>query len=613
MFLKRAGWSLWRHKFRNILVLLVFSAILAVTLTSFMIYAGTSYQVEVTQKAVANAVTLTGPTLNGLGSTSYFNMDYTYADRFTNGPHVERYNIVMTYVDMESPGLVPAGLTQHEEDLYKRYMERVQSFDGGYAEALGSWANDVMSMMYSTKKHNDTGYEFRYELKTVEDENGSDYLEYDIYDGRLSEEENAQRLSDLNMLTFRSLDGEPVPDGFRITAISDSEYYDAFANEGYSLVEGRHFKSEEEDKPYVLLSKAVAQASGIQVGDKIPFEFSSTIKSMATFYKDKPIELEVIGLFDPPEKDLLGDIGYKAKAQNMVFMPYQAVIDYMYDLYNGETLLWTPDTNRATVYIDEPENVQEFVDYAYDTFRIVEINPKTGQPVGTSLEEMIDEKTFGSDDPDVVDAGFMQLAWGAYSLNPWFTLSIDRDWYDMVAMPMESLSSLSLFMGIGLLAGAFVALLLVCIFNVRARKREVGVLLSMGESKLKVCAQMFIEQALPLVLAAAIGFGAGTPLAGALGNSLLESRANQVNAAYEQDKRDFLENQMSGNAVTVENSMTIRSAANVASPVQMQFTLDTTLAWGYFALAFGMLFLTVFIQMVFLLRLSPAKIMTRRN
>ena len=75
MFLKRAGWSLWRHKFRNILVLLVFSAILAVTLTSFMIYAGTSHQVEVTQKAVANALTLTGPTINGIGASAVIDID----------------------------------------------------------------------------------------------------------------------------------------------------------------------------------------------------------------------------------------------------------------------------------------------------------------------------------------------------------------------------------------------------------------------------------------------------------------------------------------------------------------------------------------------------------
>ena len=116
-----------------------------------------------------------------------------------------------------------------------------------------------------------------------------------------------------------------------------------------------------------------------------------------------------------------------------------------------------------------------------------------------------------------------------------------------------------------------------------------------------------------MVLAAAIGFAAGVPLAGTLGNTLLRSRADQVNAAYEQDKREFLEGQLGGNAYSLELSTMTRSAANVASPVEMQFNLDTAMAGGYFALAFAMLFVTVLVQMVFLLRLSPAKILTRRN
>lgn len=599
MFLKRAGWSLWRHKFRNVLVLLVFSAVLAVTLTSFMIYAGTSYQVEVTQKAVANAVTLTGPTINGVGSSMGIDVNWSDADLLTHGPHVERYNIVMNNVSMEAGGLVPGGFSEHERELYRKYREAAGKYD---MIALEWWANTA-----ALRAH--TGTEDRYDVTVDED----GYFYYDICLAELTPEQNAENLEAFNLLFCRTLDGERVPDGFRATAVSDSEYYDSFSNGGYSLVEGRHFKSEEEDKPYVLISRATAEASGVKVGDRIELEFEDAIKNMATFYKDEPWEVEVIGLFDPPVNDILGDIGYQAAAANTVFVPYQAVMDYLRYLYNGDTLLWFPDIQRATVYIDEPENVDAFIDWAYDTFRLVETDPETGTPVGTSIEEVLSEGTFGTDDPDEVDARFMEYMVGQFGQSPWYNLSVDRDWYDMVALPMESLNRLSLFMGAGLLAGAFVALLLVCIFNVRGRRREVGVLLAMGESKGKVFAQMFAEQALPLVLAAVIGFAAGVPLAGALGNGLLESRAARVNAAYEQDKREYLQTQLKGNPMSLENSLTMRSAANVASPVKMQFTLDMALVWGYFALAFGMLFLTVLIQMVFLLRLSPARIMTRRN
>ncbi|MCI8920514.1 MAG: FtsX-like permease family protein [Acutalibacter sp.] len=611
MFLKRAGWSLWRHKFRNILVLLVFSAILAVTLTSFMIYAGTSHQVEVTQKAVANALTLTGPTINGIGASAVIDIDWSAADMFVRSPHVERYNIVMTNVEMEAADMMPAGLAGHDQELYEKYQAKLKEYGMDFLLEAGKWEDNASFQMihFRNPKFKDENPGYRYE-ETYNGETGM--YEYDIYDPTYTEEENAAFLDAWNAMR-RVVDGEYVPQGLTITAVSDSEFFDSFSSGGYNLVEGRHFKSEEEDKNYVILSRETAEENGLQVGDTIELSFSLSTQSWATFYKNDTWQVEILGLFDPPQNDILGDIGYQTAARNYMFVPYQAMMNYLRYLYNDDTLLWFPRINRATVYIDEPENVEDFLDDTYRRFKVVEKDISTGKLTGTSIEDVLNEDVFGSGDPDVVEAKFIKYMMDSFSSDPWFTLLVDRGWYDMVAMPMESLNSLSLFMGVGLLIGAFVVLLLVCVFNVRSRKREVGVLLSMGESRAKVFAQMFIEQALPLVLAAAIGFGAGAPLATALGSSLLEDRSSQVNAAYEQDKREYLETQLNGNAMSLENSLTMRSAANVASPVAMQFKLDPGLAWGYFGLAFAMLFLTVLIQMAFLLRLSPAKIMTRRN
>ncbi len=606
MFLKRAGWSLWRHKFRNILILLVFSAILAVTLTCFMIYAGTSYQVEVTQKAVANAVTLMGDEASGHSIDTVWGLPYDVASRFVKGPHVERYNLVTNYLEMEALNLVPAHLTEHQAELYREYCERARAATQEYLSEMNNWWFGALD-----KRHlKDTDKEYRWD--SIFDEVNGFYL-YDIYNGDYTPEENAQLIEDYNLFHHGYLRGEVVPQAFTITAVSDSEYYDSFASEGYALVEGRHFKSEEEDQPYILLSRAVAQENGLQVGDTVELSFDMGTREMATFYKDDPWELTIVGLFDPPDRDDLGAIGYQSMAENYIFVPYQAMINYLHYLYNNDTLLWAPFTNRATVYVDTPENVQEFVDYAYDTFALLELDSKTGRPSGTSIEALKEDQVFTATDQDDIDRGLVMLSDAMVKYGTFYTLTIDRDWYQMIAMPLESMNDLSLFMGIGLLTGAFAALLLVCILNVRRRKREVGVLLSMGESRLKIFLQMFIEQAVPLVLAAAIGFGAGVPLASQIGNGMLESRSEKVNAAYEQDKLDYLAAQLGTESLDTAVTMNIRSAAATAAPVKMQFALDTNLAWGYFALAFGMLFLTVLIQMVFLLRLSPAKIMTRRN
>lgn len=612
MFLKRAGWSLWRHKFRNILILLVFSAILAVTLTSFMIHAGTGYQVEVTQKAVANAVTLTGDSLAGLLPNGMVDIQWSAADLFVQGPHVENYNIVMQNVEMDGPGLTPAGLSDEAGALYQKYVERLEKFDREYQNFLDTWSTEAMRYdnPYTAEKLGMGGIEFHWEI--VYDEE-LEAIIYDIYNGQYSPEENEQLLADYNLMQSGVLDGKLVPKGFSFTAISDSELYDSFSSGGYSLVEGRHFKSQEEDQDYVIISRALAERNGLQVGDTMELEFSPAAKSRASFYKDEPWELEILGLFDPPQNNILEEVGYQDAAVNFMFVPYQAAMNYLRYLYNNDTLLWFPPINRATVYLDAPENIEEFVADAHRKFRLLELDSEGGMPTGESLLEILGEGAFDTGDRDLVDTKLMEYVLGVNELAPQYTLTVDRDWYDMVAMPMESLNSLSLFMGIGLLAGAFVALLLVCVFNVRSRRKEVGILLAMGESRKKIFIQIFIEQALPLVLAAAIGFAAGVPLAGTLGNTLLRSRADQVNAAYEQDKREFLEGQLGGNAYSLELSTMTRSAANVASPVEMQFNLDTAMAWGYFALAFAMLFVTVLVQMVFLLRLSPAKILTRRN
>lgn len=610
-FLKRVGWSLWRHKFKNMLVLLIFAAILAVTLTSFVIYSGTSYQVEVTQNAVANAVTLQPP-------TNFLNVGVNQAESFVNSKYVSRYNIVITSVQLESSDLLPVFDDPHDTELYEAYQEEMRRIneDPQLLTDVNSWAGEVQRQAIYYRAHPDIknpGY--RYEA-WVWDEELQQYT-FDFYDPNLSEEENRERVRLYALANTRTLDGEAIPRGYNMTAISDSEYYDSFSSGGYSLTQGRHFKAYEEDQDYVILSEAVAEANGLSVGDTIELQFEMGTQAMAVFSNPHPWKVKIIGLFEPPEYDLLGEIGYAAAARNFVFVPYQALFNYLWDLYDNDALLWSPSVHHVTAYMESPEDLDAFVDEVYQWFDVVEMTDGSSPPTNTNIEDLLSEGTFDSGDPEEIEKKFANFLLGSFDLHPWFYLMVDRGWYDMVAAPLESVNTLSLVMGVSLLVGAFVVLLLTCVFNVRSRKKEVGILLSMGESRGRVFLQIFLEQAVVLVLAAVIGFGAGAPLASSMGNALLEGRSDKVNAAYQQDKREYLEQQLGGVSMavgmTVEDSQKMRSAATVAAPVQMQFHLDMRLTAAYFALAFGMLFLTVLVQMGFLLRLSPAKILTGRT
>lgn len=601
MFLKRAGWSLWGRKFRNILILVVFSVILAVTLTSFMVYTGTGHQVEITEKAVANAITLQAPAVSGMTFTTNIDLKMTDAMFFVKSEYAERHNIVLTSLDMETAGLTPYYEDPEKAEQYRKYMEAMEGFDEQRA-AMAQWLFETHNYYYSHMRTAEAdGYRYGY------NEDGG----MDIYNPNYSPEENASFLRFYSATLTSSIDGIEKPVGFQITAISDSEYFDTFSSGGYALVEGDHIKPENDGAYHVLISQDMAEMNGLHVGDKMTLEFNATDQALARFPNYYPWELTITGIFDPPDNSFSAG-GYSAS--NFIYVSYEGLYKYMYDMYNNEALLWVPyGTNRATVYVENQEDMEAFIEEAYSRFKIVEFSDGSSPVKGTSIEDLFDEGTFDTGDPQKLDAALVEYVDGIQWYDPWYALVVDREWYDMVAAPLESVHTMALVMGVGLLAGAFVALLLVCVFNIRSRRREVGILLAMGESKLKVFLQLFIEQALPLVLAAVIGFGVGVPLASAFGNTLLAGKSSQVNAAYDQDKREYLEAQMEGNPYSIEDTQRVRSAANVVAPARLQFRLDPALAAGYFGAALCMLFLTVFIQVVFLLRLSPARILLKRN
>lgn len=604
-FFKRAAWGIWRHKFKNILLIAIFAVIFAVTLISFMVYTATSHQVEVTQKAVGNAVTLQGPLINGMLSSNTSDFRWSDADSFVKSDLVDRYNIVITGVDMNVLGSLPYLRSEEDRELYREFQAVISHTED--IPGMWEWCYETQDKGgYYAIREDEENPGYRWDM-TWDEERKTFFVEG--YNPNYSQEENDRYLK-LYQASIGIVESGIVPLGFQITAISDSEYFDPFSSGGYTLVDGRHFKSEEEDQNYVLISQEVAEANGLHVGDTLSLQFGVQSQMIAMFPNPHVWELEILGIFEPPDA-AFNEQGYTAA--NFVYVPFQAMFDYLWDQYNNDALLWFPHVNRATAYLKSPEDVDAFVKEAYEKFDVIEMTDWNSPPKGTSIEDLLGEDAFGSGDPDVIDTKFNDFISGAMDTHPWFSLMVDRGWYEMVAAPLENVNSLTLVMGIGLLVGAFVVVLLICVFNVRKRKKEVGILLSMGEPKIKVFLQMLLEQAVPLVFAALIGFAAGVPFATAFGNQLLSGKASQVNEAYQQDKRQFLEEQLEGNMLSIEDTQTIRSSANVVAATKLQFQLDSRLTVLYFAGMFSLLFLTVLIQMIFLLRLSPARILARKN
>lgn len=251
----------------------------------------------------------------------------------------------------------------------------------------------------------------------------------------------------------------PYGESSDYTATLSSEKCSHFQSGKYKLTAGRHITPE--DAHVCLISKELAEYNRLSPGDKI---------NMYSLDSDAVSEFEIVGIFDGTE-------GTSGNALTVEEIPANCgYIDYatLFELY-GDDL---DGYQQLTIYVEDPLNVQT----VYDKI--------------SSLPEL-KGKTL--------------------------KLRINTEEYDTVSTPLESLQKLAdTAILTGALAGAAILTLLLTIW-VRGRKREIGILLSMGKRKTDILAQYFTETGMTAFAA----FTASIPvsyLAAGQANAFLASR-----------------------------------------------------------------------------------------
>ena len=182
---------------------------------------------------------------------------------------------------------------------------------------------------------------------------------------------------------------------------------------------------------------------------------------------------------------------------------------------------------------------------------------------------------------------------------------------------MESVRNLlGIFLTV-VLVGSAVVLALVVVLSLRGRQQEFGILLAMGESKRKVTGQIFVEVFAPLLVAAVLGAILGTqvvvPLAEDYSSGLLSVRAReeQTDLRAGIDDRDFWYYVQEGKFIQEEFNHHSYRTLVVADAVP--YEAGPGVYGAYFALDFGMVVLILLIQMLSVLRVKPARILTGRE
>lgn len=237
-----------------------------------------------------------------------------------------------------------------------------------------------------------------------------------------------------------------------------------FLNGTYTLEEGRHITPE--DSFAVLISKELAEKNHLSVGDTI------TLYSLDTQREDA---FEVVGIFSGTEgmsKDAMMADGIAANQGYIDMNSYQK-------MWNETTL----ELGSLDVYVDSAENVQDVL--------------KTIQ----NLSE-IKDKTF--------------------------TYSTDTENFDLISKPLSSIQTMvDTAVIVIAVTGAAIIVLLLGLWT-RGRKKEAGILMAVGRSKVEIVLQFLTENILVAIPAAAASLGLTALLADKVGAYLVSQTASDI-------------------------------------------------------------------------------------
>ncbi len=269
--------------------------------------------------------------------------------------------------------------------------------------------------------------------------------------------------------------GNAVP----INAVNRSDFATAFRAGTFMLTQGRHLT--EDDHHKVLVHKEFAEQNGLKIGDRLTFK-ANQYDAENRFKSKAVVDSEIVGLFTGEGS---GRESFRTELyQNSIFT----------DL----------DTSRS-LFGTNPEN-----EYYHDAvFFVKDVN---------SLDSVMKE------------ARGLPLDWKNYLIRK------NSDMFGGIGAALTGINSLlrTTFIGTSIFATGALALVLFLWLN--ERRKEVGILLSVGVGKAKIFVQYVTENLMVFALALVASYGAANLVAQALANNIVSrassKAAEQIRGGY---------------------------------------------------------------------------------
>ena len=360
------------------------------------------------------------------------------------------------------------------------------------------------------------------------------------------------------------------------------------AEETWTISEGRFLNESDIDsaRNSVLITKDLADLNGLRVGDEIHIDFSSTqdAKNMADAGLDTSgfgADLEIAGIYNTlaevdPNSDRFQWMSAYESPKNIIVVPITTCAEELLDESVIQQEYWRSETgigeeidteaireslltpSSVTYLIDDPLHVEEFVkDY----------------------EGKLDEYTI---------------------------LNANNDTFRKMARPLDTLSFFANIIVWIVVINAIVIISLVTALTLKTREYEIGVLLSMGVSKLKVVGQLFAELIIIAIAGFTLAVASGSVMAGKVGEAVLEYQTASE-AQYEDGNNYGQTYYWAGDG----NYFTEVSQEQLLSEYHVR--VSPKLIAEIYILGTGVVLLAIVIPSFMIMRLNPKQILLEQN
>lgn len=342
---------------------------------------------------------------------------------------------------------------------------------------------------------------------------------------------------------------------FTISANTTMKYLDSFTNNNYKLTKGRLLTTKDQNTNNCVIETNLASDNDLSVGDT--FTITTTVN-------DETItqELTIVGIYEIQSTNEIGS----AHFNNPVNTIYT-------DLSIGQTLTGSSENiTSAIYYLDDPENAEAFVELA-------------------KKKSDIDFDTF--------------------------SLDANNRLYQQNASSLESMQSFAkMFVWIVVIAGSAI-LCLILALTIRNRYYEIGVLLSLGQSKVKIIAQQLIEVGLIAVVAFVISLGTGQLTSHYMGNMLESSSSSNVMQMSQKgdqpndNQNQSDSNQQKNNTQTKENFLGNMMQGPSNQELDVSITGENVIQLA--GVTAAICIVSIAVPAAYVLRLTPRQIISRKE